>query len=97
MRALIGERAEFVAYVNCVMDRTTLDTALDAKPGERWVQARPGHLFPVPWLSCVSELWVLHIDKLDAWVPWLVQLEDSFGGFLSGCPRCTHPVGAPTF
>lgn len=44
--ALIGERAEFVAYVNCVMDRTTLDAALDAKPGERRVQARPGHLCP---------------------------------------------------
>ena len=47
VRALIGERAEFVAYVNCVMDRTTLDATLDVKPGERWVQARPGHLYPL--------------------------------------------------
>jgi len=41
VRKLIGERAEFVCYVNCVMDRTTLDAALDAAPGERWLMARP--------------------------------------------------------
>jgi hypothetical protein len=29
VRALIGERAEQLAYLNCVMDRATLDTALD--------------------------------------------------------------------
>jgi hypothetical protein len=38
---LIGERAEFVAYVNCVMDRISLDSTLDAAPGEHCVRARP--------------------------------------------------------
>ena len=57
VRALIGERAEFVAYVNCVMDRTTLDAALDAKPGERWVQARLGPLF------ALAELCVCFVDS----------------------------------
>ena len=41
VRKMIGERAEFVCYANCVMDRTTLDAALDAAPGERWLMARP--------------------------------------------------------
>lgn len=41
VRKLIGDRAEFVCYANCVMDRTTLDAALDAAPGERWLMARP--------------------------------------------------------
>ena len=52
VRALIGERAEFVAYVNCVMDRTTLDAALGAELGERWVQACPEP--DVRWLTGVS-------------------------------------------
>ncbi len=41
VRTLIGERAEFVAYVNCTMERSTLDATLDAAPGEHCVRARP--------------------------------------------------------
>ncbi|MGH7174043.1 MAG: DUF6817 domain-containing protein [Gemmataceae bacterium] len=33
VRALIGERAEHLAYLNCAMDRTTFDHALHGKEG----------------------------------------------------------------
>jgi hypothetical protein len=33
VRALIGERAERLAYLNCAMDRTAFDRALDRKQG----------------------------------------------------------------
>lgn len=31
VRALIGERAEWIAYVNCMMDRSTFDALLDSE------------------------------------------------------------------
>jgi hypothetical protein len=35
LRSLIGERAECLAYINCAMDRSTLDRAV-TQPGERY-------------------------------------------------------------
>jgi len=42
VRALIGERAEFAAYCNCVMDRATLDAAVAAalRGGEQRFEIR---------------------------------------------------------
>eukprot|EP00891_Asterochloris_glomerata_P002987 jgi/Astpho2/2987/Aster-03298 len=40
VKQLVGERAEFIAFVNCVMDRATLDKQLDAPSGQHQVRAR---------------------------------------------------------
>ena len=41
IRNLIGERAELICYVNCVMDRASLDATLDNEAGSHFVTARP--------------------------------------------------------
>ena len=35
------QRAEFCAFCNCVMDRTTLDATLSDSPGKHSIHARP--------------------------------------------------------
>ena len=40
IRNLIGERAELICYVNCVMDRASLDASLDREAGSHFVTAR---------------------------------------------------------
>lgn len=35
------QRAEFCAFCNCVMDRTTLDSTLSDSPGAHSISARP--------------------------------------------------------
>ncbi len=45
-----AQRAEFVAYCNCVLDRATLDATLSAPPGTHSIRARPavgGHEIPL--------------------------------------------------
>lgn len=48
VRALIGERAERLAYINCAMDRATLDQALE-QPDQspRVVDRLTGEIFPL--------------------------------------------------
>jgi hypothetical protein len=41
LAALIGERAERLAYLNCVMDRATLDRELDKPEGPYHITERP--------------------------------------------------------
>ena len=42
VRALIGERAEFLVWVFCVVDRLSVDNDLDAAAGAHAFRARPG-------------------------------------------------------
>jgi hypothetical protein len=42
VRALVGERAERLAYVNCVMDRASLDRLLDQEEGPYPIVSRTG-------------------------------------------------------
>ena len=40
-RLTCAQRAEFCAFCNCVMDRTTLDATLSDSPGQHSIRARP--------------------------------------------------------
>ena len=72
VRALIGERAEQLAYVFCVVDRLSVDNDLDSPPGTHAFTARPelgGFAIPMPddafWFDFIT---LTHAD-------WLEQVE----------------------
>lgn len=75
VRALIGERAEFLVWVFCVVDRLSVDNDLDAAAGAHAFRARPelgGETIPMP-----DDLWfdfvVLTLGD------WLEQVEGAAG------------------
>lgn len=43
IRAIIGQRAEFLAYVFCIMDLASLDATVDDAAGQHSVLAREQH------------------------------------------------------
>jgi len=71
VKNVIGERAEKIAYVNCVLDRLSLDSQLDAAPGQHSVRARPevgGHQIPLTDQEH-TDLITVHLAD------WLEQVE----------------------
>ena len=78
VRSLIGERAEFVAWLNCIMDRTTFDAAVSAAlAGERMLSISDRDGNPPIELSIdqLCDLAAVHLFD------WLEQVERSEFGW----------------
>jgi len=76
VRALIGERAERLAYVFCVVDRLSVDNDLDSAPGAHGFTARPelgGFTIPMN-----DSMWIDFITLTLA--DWLEQVEGAAEG-----------------
>jgi hypothetical protein len=77
VRSLIGDRAEFVAWLNCVMDRATFDASVSAAlRGETslTVSDRDGTSIPVS-VAQLRDLATVHLFD------WLEQIERSEFGW----------------
>ena len=78
VRSLIGERAEFVAWLNCIMDRATFDAAISAAlAGERTLAISDRQSSPPIELSVdqLRDLATVHLFD------WLEQVERSEFGW----------------
>ncbi len=78
VRSLIGERAEFVAWLNCIMDRATFDAAISAAlAGERTLSISDRDGNPPIELSVdqLRDLATVHLFD------WLEQVERSEFGW----------------
>ena len=78
VRSLIGERAEFVAWLNCIMDRATFDAAISAAlAGERTLAISDRQGSPPIELSVdqLRDLATVHLFD------WLEQVERSEFGW----------------
>ncbi|MYA01913.1 MAG: hypothetical protein F4038_02360 [Chloroflexi bacterium] len=78
VRSLIGERAEFVAWLNCIMDRATFDAAVSAAlAGERMLAISDRDGNPPIELSVdqLRDLATVHLFD------WLEQVERSEFGW----------------
>lgn len=78
VRSLIGERAEFVAWLNCIMDRATFDAAISAAlAGERTLAISDRQGSPPIDLSVdqLRDLATVHLFD------WLEQVERSEFGW----------------
>ncbi|MCY3572355.1 MAG: hypothetical protein OXH19_13590 [Chloroflexi bacterium] len=78
VRSLIGERAEFVAWLNCIMDRATFDAAICAAlAGERMLEISDRDGNPPIELSIdqLRDLATVHLFD------WLEQVERSEFGW----------------
>ncbi|MXX47237.1 MAG: hypothetical protein F4Z38_02850 [Chloroflexi bacterium] len=78
VRSLIGERAEFVAWLNCIMDRATFDAAISAAlAGERRlsISDRDGNPPIELTVDQLRDLAMVHLFD------WLEQVERSEFGW----------------
>ncbi|MYD73881.1 MAG: hypothetical protein F4Y11_06480 [Chloroflexi bacterium] len=78
VRSLIGERAEFVAWLNCIMDRATFDAAISAAlAGERMlaISDRDGKPPIELTVDQLRDLAMVHLFD------WLEQVERSEFGW----------------
>lgn len=78
VRSLIGERAEFVAWLNCIMDRATFDAAVSAAlAGERMlaISDRDGNPPIELTVDQLRDLATVHLFD------WLEQVERSEFGW----------------
>ncbi|MDE2987231.1 MAG: hypothetical protein OXT70_04150 [Chloroflexota bacterium] len=78
VRSLIGERAEFVAWLNCIMDRATFDAAISAAlAGERMlaISDRDGNPPIELTVDQLRDLATVHLFD------WLEQVERSEFGW----------------
>jgi len=78
VRSLIGERAEFVAWLNCIMDRATFDAAISAAlAGERTlsISDRDGNPPIELTVDQLRDLAAVHLFD------WLEQVERSEFGW----------------
>ena len=78
MRSLIGERAEFVAWLNCIIDRATFDAAISAAlAGERTLSISDRDGKPPIELTVdqLRDLAMVHLFD------WLEQVERSEFGW----------------
>ena len=78
------QRAEFCAFCNCVMDRTTLDATLSDSPGTHSIHARPdvagGARIPLTD-SQFSDLITVHLAD------WLEQVRPDVAEHYSALPQ----------
>ena len=90
--ALIGERAERLAYLNCVMDRATLDRALERPEGPYRITERPTGKFVELSREDFDDLCRVHLYD---WLEQAPRSEYGWGYRRAAYRRMAERLGKP--